>query len=86
MTDRVKISVMGITHSQIQKGAYAVLLTEDEAAQLLKIQPATLATWRVKGRPNLPFVRVGRCVRYRRQDILAFIEGHLASHTGQGRA
>ena len=63
-----------------------VLLTEDEAAQLLKIQPATLATWRVKGRPNLPFVRVGRCVRYRRQDILAFIEGHLASHTGQGRA
>lgn len=29
MTDRVKISVMGITHSQIQKGAYAVLLTED---------------------------------------------------------
>lgn len=62
------------------------LLTEDEAAQLLKIQPATLATWRVKGRPNLPFVRVGRCVRYRRQDILAFIEGHLSSHTGQGRA
>ena len=40
-----------------------VLLTEDEAAHLLKIQPATLATWRVKGRPNLPFVRVGRCVR-----------------------
>ena len=63
-----------------------ILLTEDEAASLLKIQPATLATWRVKGRPNLPFVRVGRCVRYRRQDILAFIEGHLASHTGQGRA
>ena len=24
MTNRVKISVMGITHSQIQKGAYAV--------------------------------------------------------------
>ena len=32
MTDRVKISVMGITHSQIQKGAYAVLLTEDGTA------------------------------------------------------
>jgi len=63
-----------------------VLLTEDEAAQLLKIQPATLAPWRVKGRPILPFVRVGRCVRYRRQDILSFIEGHLANHTGQGRA
>jgi len=57
------------------------LLTEGEAAQLLKIQPATLATWRVKGRPHLPFVRVGRCVRYRRQDILAFIERHLAEST-----
>ncbi|MCC6297094.1 MAG: helix-turn-helix domain-containing protein [Pseudomonadales bacterium] len=58
-----------------------VLLTEDEAAQLLKIQPATLACWRVKGRPHLPFVRVGRCVRYRRQDILVFIERHLAEST-----
>lgn len=62
-----------------------VLLTEDEAAHLLKIQPATLATWRVKGRPNLPFVRVGRCVRYRLQDILAFIESRLANHADRGR-
>ena len=67
-------------------GAATALLTEDEAAALLKLQPATLATWRVRGRPHLPFVRVGRCVRYRPQDISAFIEGHLASHTGQGRA
>ena len=78
---------MGIDQGRRTRTAeVTILLTEDEAASLLKIQPATLATWRVKGRPNLPFVRVGRCVRYRRQDILAFIEGHLASHTGQGRA
>ena len=66
--------------------ADAARLTEDEAAQLLKIQPATLATSRVRGRPHLPFVHVGRCVRYRRQDIIAFIEGHLASNTGKGCA
>jgi len=63
----------------------SVLLTADEAASLLKIQPATLATWRVRGHPHLPFVCVGRCIRYRRQDIAAFIDGHLADRTGAGR-
>jgi hypothetical protein len=62
------------------------LLTESEAAKLLKIQPATLATWRSRGWPHLPFVRVGRCVRYRPQDIVAFIERHLAKATSRGRA
>ena len=64
----------------------ASLLTEDETAALLKIQPATLATWRVRGHPHLPFVRVGRCVRYRRQDITAFIDGHLTDRTRTERA
>ncbi len=64
-------------------GAATALLTEDEAAALLKLQPATLATWRVRGRPHLPFVRVGRCVRYRPQDISAFIEGHLHRSAGE---
>lgn len=68
---------MGMDSHDGRVSTASALLTEDEAAALLNIQPATLATWRVRGRPNLPFVRVGRCVRYRRQDISAFIEGHL---------
>jgi len=75
---------MGIDQGRRTRTAeVTILLTE---ASLLKIQPATLATWRVKGRPHLPFVRVGRCIRYRRQDIAAFIDGHLADCTGTGRA
>jgi len=70
---------MGTDHADI---AAATLLTEDEAAALLKVQPATLATWRVRGHPDLPFVRVGRCVRYRPQDIAAFIASHLRRSTG----
>ena len=58
-----------------------VLLNEAEAAAQLSIKPATLAAWRVKGRPHLPFVRVGRCVRYRLKDIEAFIDSHLRSST-----
>lgn len=60
------------------------LLTDDEAAALLKLQPATLAAWRLRGHPALPFVRVGRCVRYRRRDVLAFIERHLAGTEAGG--
>lgn len=73
---------MGMDSHDGGVGTANALLTEDEAAALLKVQPATLATWRVRGRPNLPFVRVGRCVRYRQQDIHAFIEGHLQSAGG----
>lgn len=73
---------MGMDSRDGGVGAGHVLLTEDEAAAFLKVQPATLATWRVRGRPNLPFVRVGRCVRYRQQDISAFIEDHLYQSAG----
>lgn len=73
---------MGMDSHDGGVGTASALLTEDEAAALLKVQPATLATWRVRGRPNLPFVRVGRCVRYRQQDISAFIEGHLYQSAG----
>lgn len=73
---------MGMDSHDGRIGTASALLTEDEAAALLKVQPATLAAWRVRGRPNLPFVRVGRCVRYRQQDIRAFIEGHVQSAGG----
>ena len=74
---------MGMDNHDGGLGAATALLTEDEAAALLKLQPGTLATWRVRGRPHLPFVRVGRCVRYRQQDISAFIEGHLHRSAGE---
>lgn len=49
------------------------LLTPEEAAALLRIEPRTLSNWRAK-RQGPPFVKIGlRCVRYRRADLLAFI-------------
>jgi hypothetical protein len=59
------------------QNADSVLLTPAQAAKLLHIQPATLASWRLRGRPELAFVRVGRCVRYRHVDINDFIELHI---------
>ncbi|MCI0626794.1 MAG: helix-turn-helix domain-containing protein [Acidobacteria bacterium] len=48
------------------------LLTETEVSQKLDVTKPCLRRWRHEGR-GLPFVRVGRLVRYRFEDIEAFI-------------
>ena len=59
MTDRVKISVMGITHSQIQKGAYAVLLTEDGGPHRIPVvvgiaEAQSIVAWMERVNPPRP--------------------------------
>lgn len=56
------------------------LLTEDQAAELLGVAPATLQVWRSTRRYPLDFVKVGRVVRYRSSAIETFIN----SRTVQG--
>lgn len=51
----------------------ANLLTRKEAADYLGVKEQTLACWACAGRYRLPFVRVGRLVKYRQQDLDAFI-------------
>ena len=58
------------------------LLTTEEAAQLLHLKPRTLVLWRHEGRSALPFVRLGRSVRYRRQDLDEFIQGNVRVSVG----
>lgn len=48
------------------------MLTRPEAAAHLRIQPQTLAAWAATGK-NLPYVKIGRSVRYRLQDLDRFI-------------
>lgn len=50
------------------------LLTREQAADYLGITPRTLAVWACVKRYNLPYVKVGRLVKYRRADLDAFIE------------
>jgi predicted site-specific integrase-resolvase len=40
------------------------LLDEKQAAEYLTVSPGTLSVWRSTGRYSLPFVKVGRRVRY----------------------
>ena len=50
------------------------LLLTAQAAEILGIKPGTLDNWRSTKRVQIPFVRVGRAVRYRLSDLQAFIE------------
>lgn len=51
-----------------------ILMDEDEAAALLKLKSQTLSKWRMDGKYNLPFIRMGRAIRYRKSDLLAWLE------------
>ena len=50
------------------------LLDEKEAAAEIDVVPGTLSVWRSTGRYALPFLKVGRKVRYRHSDLLAWLE------------
>jgi hypothetical protein len=50
------------------------LLDEKAAAAVLDVTPGTLSVWRSTGRYALPFLKVGRNVRYRHSDLLVWLE------------
>lgn len=49
-------------------------VTDTEASEFLGVTTGTLAVWRSTKRYNLPFVKVGRLVRYIPQDLENFLE------------
>lgn len=55
-------------------GAGSVLLNDKAAAALLDVAPGTLSVWRSTGRYALPFLKIGRKVRYRQADLIAWLE------------
>lgn len=55
------------------------LLTPKEAASYLGASLSALSNWRHLGRHELPFVRWGRCVRYRKEDLDAWIQSHVVN-------
>jgi len=57
------------------------LFTTPEAAEYIGVTEGTLQTWRCIGRYDIPFVKVGRLVRYRKSALDAFLERH--THGGQ---
>lgn len=56
---------------------------DKQAASALGVKTTTLAVWRSTGRYNLPYLKVGRLVKYRISDLAEFLARRTASHTGE---
>lgn len=53
------------------------LLSNDEAAEYLGVTPRTLEVWRCTKRQQIPYIKVGRLVKYRKTDLDAWLAAHL---------
>lgn len=62
-----------------------ILLTEAQTADHLSISMRTLQAWRVRGGGPV-FIRAGRSIRYRRSDLLCWIEANAATSTSDADA
>jgi len=59
---------------QIKSSAY--LLTPEEAAEILRVKLSWLYQHtRRRAQDRIPFVKIGRYLRFREQDLVAYIEG-----------
>ena len=61
-----------------------LLRTEGEAAAFLNLSKRTLQDWRVRG-CGPKFVKVGRSVRYRLEDVQAFVKENVHQSTSEKR-
>lgn len=61
-----------------------MLLNRAEAAQYLGVQPQTLAVWASTKRYDLPYVKVGRLVKYSQNALDTFIEQQTVAMKGGG--
>ena len=62
------------------------LLTPEEAAAAIGVTPGTLAIWRCTRRYALPWLKCGRKVMYRADDVAAFLDSRRvkADHVESG--
>jgi excisionase family DNA binding protein len=58
-----------------------VLMTVDEAAAYLRLAPWTLRHWVCK--KKIPYVSLGRSVRFRRKDMERFVTQNLHARLGE---
>jgi len=59
------------------------LFTPPEAAAYIGVTENTLSVWRCVGRYAIPFIKVGRLVRYRRSDLESWLESRTLNNGGE---
>jgi excisionase family DNA binding protein len=56
-----------------------IRLTNKQAAEYIGITPGTLHVWRCKNRYEIPYLRIGSKIRYRVEDLEAFLASRLVT-------
>ena len=64
-------------------GRLSEMLPPKEAGPYIGVKEQTLAVWRSTGRYDLPYIKSGRLVRYRKADLDAWLASRRQTHTGQ---
>jgi excisionase family DNA binding protein len=62
------------TNILLPKSPEKNLLNNKEAAAYIGVLPKTLEIWRCTKRYPIPFIKVGRLVKYRKSDLDAFLD------------
>jgi len=60
------------------------LVNTEQAAKYLAISKRTLSNWRSIGFPLIPYLKIGRCIRYRLSDLDEYLNQNRISHTSMG--
>lgn len=78
------VSLRSITEGiNLHTLAADTLLDDGQAAAVLGLKKGTLSIWRSTGRYNLPYLKIGRLVRYRAGDLAEWLEKRARLHSGQ---
>lgn len=56
-------------------------LNTEETAEYLKTSVSTLAIWRTTGRYNIPYMKIGRKVFYRKSELEAWLASRTMTNT-----
>ncbi len=75
MSDSAILKITKAISDQLGYERPPVTLTPQETSQVLGATVGTLEVWRSTGRYNLPYVKVGRLVRYPTKSVAEFLAG-----------
>ena len=54
-----------------------VIITTAQASKLLSTPESTLNKWRSTGENNIPYLKIGRNVRYRTTELKKWVDAHM---------
>jgi len=64
------------------KGGISMMFTTDKAAEYLGLRDTTLEAWRCRGGGPV-FLKLGKAVRYRKEDLDKFLDARARTSTSE---